>query len=114
MAKDNGRIVAKRVMPNVNIGAAHPAVADLKLHLVVTARGLWNVQNTDISLTGCILYDSLHSFLPVLQSQTQYPFRCIRASIAHPRFTHRWKSGRGVGSLRQLNISAKFLSELVS
>src|SRR5947208_10287532 len=40
MAKNHGRIVAERVMPNMYIGSAHATVSNFKLYFVVAANGL--------------------------------------------------------------------------
>jgi len=60
VAQDHGWVVAKPVVEDVEIGAAHAAIGDLDFHLVVAAPRLVHVEDVDISLARGDLHQSLH------------------------------------------------------
>jgi hypothetical protein len=60
MSKDHRRIVAKRIMKNMEISSANPAIGDFQLYLIFPALRLFDVQDIDISVAGCKLYKRFH------------------------------------------------------
>jgi hypothetical protein len=60
VAQDHGWVVAKPVVEDVEIGAAHATIGDLDLHLLVAAPRLLHVEDVDIALAGGELHQSLH------------------------------------------------------
>ena len=56
MAQDHGWVVAKPVLEDVEIGAAHAAKGDLDLHMFVAAPRLVPVEGVDISSPAAKLH----------------------------------------------------------
>ena len=60
VAENDRRIVAKRVVKHVKVGAADSAIRDLELDLVVTAAWFFNIANVDVPITRGIFYKRFH------------------------------------------------------
>jgi hypothetical protein len=60
MPQNDWRIVAKRIMQDVDVCSAYSAVRDFYLYLILAARRLLDIQNVHISVSRSVLYKSFH------------------------------------------------------
>ena len=60
MPENDGRVVAKSIVPYMDIRSANAAVADFEFYLVITADRLFDINDSDVTLSGRILNDSFH------------------------------------------------------
>ncbi len=60
VAKNDRRVIAKCVVPDVDIGPANATIADLEFYLIIAAYRLFYINNPDVTLSGRIFNDSFH------------------------------------------------------
>jgi hypothetical protein len=65
MSKDHWRVVAKRVVENMEIRAADSAISNLELYLVFPAARLINLKEVNVAFAACVLDQSFHVADPV-------------------------------------------------
>jgi hypothetical protein len=67
MSQDHRRVIAKRVVENMEIRSADSAIGDLQLYLVWAATRLVNLYYVNVTFAACVLDESFHVAGPVAE-----------------------------------------------